>query len=148
MARRLHDELSQLGDGERIVVAHSCGVALWLLAAAELSPDERVDRVALVAPPGLAAFVPACRAFLPVGLDQDAVIASSRCSSNCRLERQRPQQSGRSRFLRSIYTDALGLANHVIPGAGHVTAADGYGPRRAMLEWCQGDPRGFGEAVP
>jgi predicted alpha/beta hydrolase family esterase len=34
----LHGELSQLGNGERVIIAHSCGVALWLLAAAELHP--------------------------------------------------------------------------------------------------------------
>src|SRR5207237_1255084 len=33
----LHGELAQLGSGERIVVAHSCSVALWLLAAPEIA---------------------------------------------------------------------------------------------------------------
>ena len=66
----LHGELAQLGDGERIVVAHSCGVALWLLMAPSITAAERVDRVALIAPPGPSAFLAPYRAFLPVGIDR------------------------------------------------------------------------------
>src|SRR5438132_6588589 len=47
----LHAELAQLGAGERIVIAHSLGTLLWLNAAAGLAPEQRVDRVLLVAPP-------------------------------------------------------------------------------------------------
>src|SRR5438270_1130360 len=73
----LHGELTQLGDGERIVIAHSCGVALWLLAAPEIAPAERVERVVLVAPPGPSAFTAPYRAFIPVGLDPKAVARAS-----------------------------------------------------------------------
>ncbi len=47
----LRAELAQLGTAERVVVAHSLAVALWLHAAPDLSPPERVDRVLLVSPP-------------------------------------------------------------------------------------------------
>jgi hypothetical protein len=73
----LHGELAQLGPGQRLVIAHSCGIALWLLAASELTPEERVDRVALVAPPGPSPFIAPYRAFLSVGIDWNAVARAS-----------------------------------------------------------------------
>jgi hypothetical protein len=30
--------------------------------------------------------------------------------------------------VRSIHTEALGIEHHVIPGTGHLTVEDGYGP--------------------
>lgn len=47
----LRAEPAQLGDGERVVLAHSLAVVLWLHAARLLSGPERVDRVLLVSPP-------------------------------------------------------------------------------------------------
>jgi predicted alpha/beta hydrolase family esterase len=143
----LHGELTQMGGDERIVVAHSCAVALWLLAASELSPEERVDRVALVAPPGLAAFVPACRSFLPVGLDPAAVVDSSRQRPIVISSDNDPNCPGGLDEYRAIYTDALGLAHYQIPGAGHLGPDDGYGPWPAMLEWCQGNLGAFGDGT-
>jgi predicted alpha/beta hydrolase family esterase len=143
----LHGELAQLGGGERIVVAHSCGVALWLLAASELGPDERVDRVALVAPPGLAAFVPACRAFLPLRLDRAAVIASSRHRPIIISSDNDPNCPGGLDEYRAIYTDAVGLPHYLIPGAGHLKPNDGFGPWPAMLAWCLGNLDVFGEPM-
>jgi predicted alpha/beta hydrolase family esterase len=37
---------------------------------------------------------------------------------------------------RSTYTDALGLEHQIIPGAGHISIDEGYGPWPAILEWC------------
>lgn len=135
----LHGELAQLGDGERVVVAHSCGVALWLLAAAELHPEERVDRVALVAPPGLAAFVPACRAFLPVRIDRSAVLAASRQQPIAISSDNDPNCSEGLDEVRSVYIEPLGLDEVVIPGAGHLSSSDGFGPWPEMLGWCLGE---------
>lgn len=47
----VHAELAQLGDGERVVIAHSLAVQLWLQVAATLAPHQRVDRTLLVSPP-------------------------------------------------------------------------------------------------
>jgi serine hydrolase len=44
-------ELSQLGDGERIVLCHSLGALAWLQLADRLNARERVQRVLLVSPP-------------------------------------------------------------------------------------------------
>jgi predicted alpha/beta hydrolase family esterase len=132
----LHGELAQLGDGERIVVAHSCSVALWLLAAPELAADERVERVVLVAPPGLSAFIAPYRAFLPVGLDPKAIARASSMPPLVVTSDNDPYAPEGPPMYRSVYTDALGLAHEVISGAGHLSIDDGYGAWPAMLEWC------------
>lgn len=132
----LHGELGQLGHGERIVVAHSCGVALWLLAAPFIGLEERVDRVALVSPPGRAAFIPPYRAFLPVGLDRKAVAEASAIPPVVVSSDNDPYCSEGLREYRALYTDALGLNHVVIPGGGHISISDGYGPWPAILQWC------------
>jgi predicted alpha/beta hydrolase family esterase len=138
----LHGELVQLGTGERVVIAHSCGVALWLLAAAELTPEERVDRVALVAPPGPSAFTAPYRAFLPVGIDWDAVAHTSTQRPIVITSDNDPYCPERMTGYRTTYTQVLDLQHTVIPGAGHITIEDGYGPWPSMLDWClTGDTR-------
>jgi predicted alpha/beta hydrolase family esterase len=132
----LHGELAQLGTGERVVVAHSCSVALWLLAAPEITSEERVDRVALVAPPGPSAFVAPYRAFLPVGIDPAAVARASNTSPAVVSSDNDPYCPEGLDAYKSIYTQVLGLEHHVVPGAGHIAIDDGYGAWPAILEWC------------
>jgi predicted alpha/beta hydrolase family esterase len=134
--RVLHGELSQLGDGERIVVAHSCGVALWLLASSELSDDERVDRVALIAPPGPSAFTAPYRAFLPSGIDEGAVAQASRTRPIVVSSDNDPHCPEGMEGYRRVYTAALGLEHFVIPDAGHIALEDGFGPWPSILRWC------------
>ena len=45
-------EWAQMGDGERIVVAHSMGCVLWYEASARHALAPAADRVLLVSPPG------------------------------------------------------------------------------------------------
>ncbi len=127
----LHGELAQMGGGERVVIAHSGSVALWLLAAHEIAADECVDRVALVAPPGRSAFIAPYRAFLPVGLDFAAVAQFSRHPPIVISSDNDPYCPEGMQEYRRVYADALGLHHYLVPGAG-----DGYGPWPAMLEWC------------
>jgi predicted alpha/beta hydrolase family esterase len=132
----LHGELAQLGTGERIVVAHSCSVALWLLAAPEIAPAERVDRVALIAPPGPSAFSAPYRAFLPVGIDRLAVARASREAPLVITSDNDPYCPEGLEAYKSIYTEALGLEHQLIRGAGHISIEDGYGPWPTILDWC------------
>lgn len=132
----LHGELAQLGTGERVVIAHSNGVALWLLAARELTPEERVLRVALVAPPGLSAFIAPYRAFLPVGIDWQAVANTSTERPIVITSDSDPYCPEGMAGYRATYTDPLALRHEVIPGAGHITIDDGFGPWPSMLDWC------------
>lgn len=133
----LHGELAMLGDGERIVVAHSCSVALWLLAAPELAAGERVDRVVLVAPPGPSAFIPPYRAFLPVGIDWTAVAKASGSAPIVVTSDNDPYCPEGLEGYQATYTSALGLEHHVIGDAGHLAVDDGYGPWPAILDWCR-----------
>src|SRR4051794_35175723 len=75
----LHAELAQLGTGERVVIAHSLGTLLWLNAAADLSPDQRADRVLLVAPPSPAYLsqFPEVHGFTVADISRDAVLAAA-----------------------------------------------------------------------
>lgn len=132
----LHGELSQLGDGEKIVVAHSNSVALWLLAAPEITEPERVDRVALIAPPGPSAFIAPYRAFLPLGIDRAAVARASQYLPIVVTSDNDPYCPEGQDGYRATYTDALGLAHYIIPRGGHISIDEGYGPWPAMLNWC------------
>jgi len=132
----LHGELAQLGRCERIVIAHSCSVALWLLAASEITTEERVDRVALISPPGLAAFVAPYRAFLPLRIDRAAVARVSKTPAILVSSDNDPYYPEGPDAYKSIYTEALGIEHHIIPGAGHISIEDGYGPWPAILDWC------------
>jgi serine hydrolase len=138
----LHGELAQLGTGERIVIAHSCSVALWLLAAPELSEEERVDRVALIAPPGPSAFIAPYRAFLPIGVDRVAVARASKTAPAVISSDNDPYCPEGLDAYKAIYTDALGLEHHILPGAGHISIDDGYGPWPEILDWCISDGAG------
>jgi predicted alpha/beta hydrolase family esterase len=132
----LRGELAQLGQGERIVVAHSCGAVLWLLAAPELAEDLVVDRVALVAPPGPSAFIAPYRAFLPVGIDWAAVARASRQLPVVIGSDNDPYVREGIETTRSTYVEPLQLEHVLIKGSGHLTIEDGYGRWPAMLEWC------------
>lgn len=132
----LHGELAQLGSGERIVIAHSCSVALWLLAAAELTEEEFVDRVVLVAPPAPSAFAAPYRAFLPFGIDRAAIARASKTPPIVVTSDNDPYCPEGLDAYTSVYTEALGLAHYVVPGAGHLSVDDGYGPWPAIYEWC------------
>jgi predicted alpha/beta hydrolase family esterase len=142
----LHGELAQLGEGERIVVAHSGSVALWLLAAPEITAEERVDRVALIAPPGPSAFIAPYRAFLPVGIDRAAVTHASRHPPLVVTSDNDPYCPEGLEGYRSVYTDALGLEHHIIRGAGHIAIEDGYGPWPAILDWCMNHTTEWGRS--
>jgi predicted alpha/beta hydrolase family esterase len=122
----LHGELAQMGAGERVVVAHSCGVALWLLAAPEIAIDQRVDRVLLVAPPGLSAFTAPYRAFLPIGIDLSAVARASKTRPLIVSSDNDPYCSESLQGYRATYTEALGLWPAITRSSPHVynTSAD------------------------
>src|SRR5262249_4354108 len=132
----LHGELAQLGSGERVVVAHSCGVALWLLAPPHLAPEERVDRVALVAPPGPSAFVAPYRAFLPVGIGWAAVARTSSQLPIVITSDNDPYCPEGVDAYRSTYIGPLELRHELIPGAGHITIEDGFGGWPSILDRC------------
>lgn len=131
----LQGEWRQMGDGERVVVAHSLSCLLWLHAAARGMVRPPADRVLLVAPPSPAAAAshPQIAGFrAPV--ERSAVRASS-CAAVRLVASERDAYSPEG-SAHELYGEPLGLDSEVLPGAGHLTIEDGYGPWPAALAWC------------
>lgn len=136
--QRLAGQYRQTGKGERVVICHSLACALWYQAWASGALVEPADRVLLVAPPGPSVLGrELTRAFDP-GLWRASVLRSS---SRARI---RLVASGRDPNCTEgpaarLYGEPLGLDAETIPGVGHLTPADGYGPWPEVLQWCR-DP--------
>jgi len=128
-------EWRQMGAGERVVVAHSLGCLLWLHAAAEGVVDPVADRVLLVAPPSPAvtAGTPAMAGFVAPE-DAASVWAASRTAVRLVCSDADPYSTEGT--AAEHYGAPLGLDSEVLPGAGHLTISDGYGPWPAVLAWC------------
>jgi uncharacterized protein len=127
----LRAELMQLGDGERILVAHSMSCQLWLHAARHLTAEERVDRALLVAAPDPAELAKHAEVTDfgimrpdPVAVAQAAVTTRMVCSTDDPWTPHGPP-----------YTD-LGLPVDLIDGGGHLNPDSGYNAWPAMLQWC------------
>jgi predicted alpha/beta hydrolase family esterase len=132
----VHAELAQLGQGERIVIAHSLAVPLWLHIAREVTAGEHVDRVLLAAPPSprVLRTHEELMAFAEVEQDALAVAAASTttrlvCSDN---DPYCPEGG-------SLAYAAIGLDADVIPDGQHLDPDAGYGAWPAVLHWCH-DP--------
>jgi predicted alpha/beta hydrolase family esterase len=126
-------ELAQLGAGERIVLCHSLGALAWLNLVERLGPGERVHRVLLVSPPSPAILWPAIAQFaVPAGLSPAVVrTASDMTRIVCSDDDPYCPEGAVSR-----YGVPLELAVDQIPGAGHLSVDDGFGPWPAVLDWC------------
>ena len=127
----LHAELAQLGNRERVVVCHSLGCTLWLHAAQTLPADLRVTRVLLVSPLGEQAFTAANgnQEFTPQHVDRDLLAAASTRPPHVVASATDPYAPADPH----AWSSALG---DVLPNAGHITPADGYGRWPAALAWC------------
>jgi uncharacterized protein len=133
----LHAELAQLGSGQRIVIAHSLSVLLWLYVAAGLRAAEEVDRVLLVCPPSpdVVRAHAEIAAFADPPQDVAAVTAAATttrlvCSDN---DPYCPEGA-------AVAYAAFGLDTDIILGGRHLDLDAGYGPWPAALAWCR-DPR-------
>ncbi|MFD5830984.1 RBBP9/YdeN family alpha/beta hydrolase [Lentzea sp. NPDC060358] len=133
----LHAELAQLGNRERVVVAHSLGTALWLRAAQSLPQELRVHRVLLVSPLGEQAFTAENRneEFAVPGLDRERIAAASAKSTRAVVSTTDPYTPADA----AAWAAELGIEVDFLPGAGHITPGDGYGPWPGVLRWCLDD---------
>lgn len=126
-------ELAQLGKGQRVVICHSLGGLAWLQLAGRLEPDERVDRLLLVAPPSPAILWPEIAAFSPpehlTGETLQQACGSTRlvCSDN---DPYCPEGA------QTVYGAPFALETDLISSAGHLSIDDGYGPWPSALQWC------------
>jgi predicted alpha/beta hydrolase family esterase len=132
----LRAELAQLGSGERVVVAHSLAVSLWLSAAGTLTADERVDRVLLVAPPApeVLSRYPEVEEFARIPRDP-AALAHAAASTRLAASDDDPYWPGGAAPVFA----GLGLDVDVLPGAAHLDLDAGYGRWPAVEAWCR-DP--------
>jgi len=135
-------EYAQLGDGQRVVVCHSLACALWFQASMQHTLDRRADRVLLVAPPGPSFLAqPPTAAFYDPGWTGNVLRTSSHApirlvaSDNDRFCPEGPAEI--------VYARSLGFDAETMPGAGHLTPADGFGPWPEVLRWCTDEASTF-----
>ena len=131
-------------DDERIVVAHSLGCVLWLREAAAIAESRRVDRVALVAPPGPGAEIAELARFYPTGAERSAVAAAAGATRLVCSDDDPYCPGGAAR----VWGEPLGLHVDLIAGAGHLNVDAGYGPWPEMEAWCLGTRSAPVPAVP
>ena len=118
----LHAELAQLGDGERVVIAHSLGASLWLSSGA------CADRVMLVAPPSASVLA----GYAEVTEFASAPLATSVPNTRMVCSDNDPYSpDGAVHELAS-----LGLDTDLISGGAHLNPDSGYGDWPSMLAWC------------
>ena len=137
-ASALHEELAGLAadpGGERVVCCHSLGCVLWLREAARIRPAERVERVALVAPPCPGAKVPELAGFFPTGAERGSVEAAA---DTTRLVCSDDDPYCPGFGARHHWGVPLGLPVDVLPGTGHLNPESGFGPWPAMRAWALG----------
>jgi len=129
----LASELAALGGGERVVVCHSLGCLLWLHHCVCATPAQQVDRVLLVAPPSPGILGPAVESFLPPAVSPGALAAAARSGVRLVCSDQDPYCP---EGARALFANARELEFDLIPGGGHLSEADGYGPWPSMTAWC------------
>lgn len=131
----LASEWTQMGDGERVVVTHSLSCLLWMHAASAGLVDPPADRVLLVAPPSptRTAEIPEIAGFVAPP-DAQSLHASSR--ARVRLVASDNDAYSPDGAAARVYGEPLGLDAETLPGTGHLSVEDGYGPWPAVLAWC------------
>ncbi len=135
----LRQTLAGLPDDGFDVLAHTTACLLWLHhAAAADAGSPRPSRVALVAPPA-AGHAPAWDFLFPVPLTVDALRRAADGTVLVGSDNDPYCPGGVAR----VYGAPLKMAATVIPGAGSLTAASGYGPWPAVLDWCGRDNLAF-----
>ncbi len=121
------------------VIAHGPGCLLWLLYAAGEPSEPRPARVALVAPPSPTLAPAGLAEFYPIPLDIDTVRRAADGTVLVGSDND-PQCPG---GVATEYGAPLKMATTVLPGAGALTAADGYAEWPAVLDWCGRDNLAF-----
>ena len=132
----LADALADLPDDRFDLVAHRIGCLIWLHHAAAGAGSPRPARVALVAPPAESA---EWASLFPVPLQVDAVRKAADGTALVGSDNDPNCPAG----VAQQYGAPLKMATTVVPGAGGFTAADGYGPWPAVLDWCGRDNLAF-----
>jgi serine hydrolase len=123
------DWLATLPRDPHTVICHSLACLLWLKSAPALT----AERLLLVSPPASDRVPEAGASFRLQRFDPQAVRDSVRGEIRIVCSDADPYNPAGA---QSMYATPLGLEADVIPGAGHITPADGYGPWPYAEEWC------------
>jgi predicted alpha/beta hydrolase family esterase len=127
----IEDELVTM-DGERVVVCHSLACAAWFHLVAGRT-GSAAHRVLLVSPPGPSVFSwDAIAEFSPEPLTLTGLELASRQTRLVGSDNDPYCREGAA----EAYGRRLGCAVDLLPGAGHVTPADGYGLWQSVFDWC------------
>lgn len=126
--RALRAELARSAGRRLTVVAHSLSCLLWLHAVA--ADGVSAERVLLVAPPteAVVTTIEAIREFAWVPARSADPSPSLLVASDA--------DPYLPRGVEVEWARPLGVPFAIVPGAGHLTPADGYGAWPAVLEWC------------
>jgi predicted alpha/beta hydrolase family esterase len=135
----LASSLADLPEDGYDVVAHAAGCLLWLQHTVASVDSPRPARVALIAPPSATEPAELWRAYYPVPLEIDSVRKAADGTVLVGSDNDPACPSG----VATEYGAPLKMATTVLPGAGGLTAADGYGPWPAVLDWCGRDNLAF-----
>jgi predicted alpha/beta hydrolase family esterase len=136
----LRECLAGLPEDGFDVLAHSAACLLWLHHAdAGSAGSPRPARVALVAPPSPDRPLPVWDFLRPVPLPVDALRRAAEGTVLVGGDNDPDCPGG----VAQVFGAPLKMAATVIPGAGSLTAADGYGPWPAALDWCGRDNLAF-----
>lgn len=128
----LRAELDEWSADERVVLCHSLGCALWLHHAASVPPNQRVDRVLLIAPPSPALSMPEVRGFLPAPVDSSALRMAAADTRIVYGSNDPYCPEGAD----SVYVQPLDVDADRIAGGGHLNTEAGYGPWPSLEAWC------------
>lgn len=142
----LRQSMAGLPDDGFDVLAHSAACLLWLHHAIDSATADsatggspRPSRVALVAPPAPNRPLPAWDFLRPAPLAVDALRRAADGTVLVGSDNDPHCPGG----VAPVYGAPLKMAATVIAGAGSLTAADGYGPWPAALDWCGRDNLAF-----
>ncbi len=131
----LHRLLDEMVGDERVVICHSLSCLLWFGAASGILPDQRPDRLLLVAAPASQLVPESGAGFRLRRFEPDAVRVSVTtppvivCSDNDPFNFD----------AAGMYADPIGVPPVMVHGAGHFTPDSGYGVWQALQAWCE-DP--------
>jgi uncharacterized protein len=129
----LDSTVAGLPAGGYDVVCHSLAVLLWLHRTARGPVTPRPNRVLLVAPPSPRTAIPELASFVPVPLDVEAVRQNADGTVLVCADDDPYCPEGAA----LAYGRPLKLPVTVLPGAGHINVAAGYGPWPAVEQWCR-----------
>ena len=131
--------MDEVEGGEKIAITHSLGCMNWMLAAMTGQFEKPFDRVLFVAPPD------------PIKTDEADGIGGEPMDLSNPLLLPAIKANAKSftiiasdndRWLPrgiKIYEEALRQQAVVLPGAGHFSLDDGWGPWPGLLSWVESD---------